>query len=107
MQTICLGGVEDETTQKQFKLLTSPNPFSNGTWISYTLPGQANVKLDIINTSGQLVSLITEEKQATGEHKFYWNFSKNTATTNSRGVYIIRLQVDGITETIQVIKAGY
>jgi len=64
-----------------------PNPFNTNTIISYKLLNQSAVKVYIYNISGQLVDVLVNDIQSTGDHKVMWD-----ASGLSAGVYIYRLE---------------
>jgi hypothetical protein len=67
-----------------------PNPFSQITTISYTLPKSSDVSLRVFDISGKVVStLINKESQESGKHSFDFN-SKSLAS----GIYYYRLDTD-------------
>lgn len=63
-----------------------PNPFSNETIISYNLPENGKVVLDIYNMHGQKLSDVVEKTQQEGTHSVTINGNQL-----SPGVYIYRL----------------
>ncbi len=64
---------QQETPDKLILFQNFPNPFSNGTTISYHLPKAAIVNISIYNTSGQLVKRLVNESQTIGYHTVHWN----------------------------------
>lgn len=50
-----------------------PNPFNPVTTITYTLPEQARVTVDIYNVLGQRVGRLVDESQSAGKHSVIWN----------------------------------
>ncbi len=71
-----------------------PNPFNPETAIRFTLPNAGNVRLTIYNLLGQEVhSLVNEYKEA-GTHIINFN-----ASDFNSGVYIYKLEANGITQT--------
>ncbi len=64
-----------------------PNPFNSSTAISFTLPEEACVKLDIFNTLGQRVAQLIDKPLGAGNHDVQFDGSR-LAT----GVYLYRLQ---------------
>jgi hypothetical protein len=53
-----------------------PNPFNPGTYISYNIPEDSYVKVEIYNVLGQSVAKVFEGSQARGQYKFYWDAQK-------------------------------
>lgn len=63
-----------------------PNPFNPSTQISYSLPTTANVRLEIFNTAGQLVSLLVNGVEEAGMHTATFN-----ASSLPSGAYFYRI----------------
>jgi hypothetical protein len=80
--------VETEVSlPKDFELSQNyPNPFNPSTRISYNLPSDSKVTLEVYNTGGEKLAVLVDENQSAG---FY---SVNFMNKNiSSGVYIYRL----------------
>jgi len=75
-----------------------PNPFNPQTTISYEISQAGNVKVDIYNIKGQKIETLVNEQQTAGDHKLIWN-----ATHQASGVYFLRLQTTGYSETRKMI----
>jgi len=72
---------------KLFSLANNyPNPFNVSTTISYTLPYQSNVTLDIYDILGRKVETLNNGNQSAGSHSIIWN-----ADGFSSGVYFYKL----------------
>ncbi|TDI85001.1 MAG: T9SS type A sorting domain-containing protein, partial [Caldithrix sp.] len=71
-----------------------PNPFNPSTTIEYTLPEAADVKLEILNSRGQRVSLLLNERQNKGRHQLTWN-----ANGHSSGTYFYKIKAGSFRET--------
>lgn len=71
-----------------------PNPFNPTTSIRFALPSESNVNLGIFNLLGQQVASIVSDRMAAGVHVV--NFD---ASTLSSGVYVYRLEADGLVLT--------
>ena len=69
-----------------------PNPFNPTTAISYSIPEDTRVKLVVYNTLGQIVAILVDEYQSTGNYAVEWN-----ATNRPAGLYICRLEANGFT----------
>ncbi len=67
-----------------------PNPFNPVTSISYNLPQDGRVKLQIFNVKGQLVSTLLDQHQNAGYYKVEWD-----AAEQSSGIYFFKLLWDG------------
>jgi uncharacterized delta-60 repeat protein len=67
--------------------LPSPNPFNAVTRLSYDLPIASQVKLQIYDNSGRLVTTLSNGFRHAGSHQVTWN-----ATGLPSGLYFCRLQ---------------
>ena len=70
-----------------------PNPFNPSTVISFALPTESKVKLQIFNTLGEEITTLVDETRAAGTHNFKWN-----ASNLASGVYIYRIQAESIAD---------
>ncbi len=78
----------------------APNPFSNDLAISFTLNADANVKVEVYNALGSLVTTLQESNLLnSGNH----NLNYSTANLNS-GIYFINIVVDGQSTMKKVVK---
>jgi hypothetical protein len=93
---------EDEydivSTPKEFRLLDSyPNPFNPIVNIAFEMPKEGNVKLLIYDITGNLVStLINNTSLGIGKHQIRWNAMTNNGVQVSTGIYLVRLELDGL-----------
>ena len=79
-------------TPKEFKLVQNfPNPFNPTTMVSYTLPTDSKVKIEITNMLGQSVEVLVNESKASGNYMETWNASNLPA-----GIYFINITARGI-----------
>ncbi len=75
-----------------------PNPFNPVTQISYTLPKECSVKLEVFNILGQKVTTLVDEKQKAGYKSTHWD-----AGSVASGIYIYRLKAGDFTETKRMV----
>jgi hypothetical protein len=68
-----------------------PNPFNPSTSIQFSLPTDAQVKINVYNLVGENISEIVSGNFAAGTHKV--NFNASTLTS---GIYFYRLEATGI-----------
>jgi len=78
-----------------------PNPFNPSTVISYRIPEQSQVRLEVYDLTGRRISLLVDEVQAPGEHSVTWD-----ASALSSGVYVYRLTAGGhaVTRRMTLVK---
>jgi hypothetical protein len=69
-----------------------PNPFNPSTTISFSLPGECAVRLEVYDVSGRLVArLIDSERLSAGAHEVEWNGRDAAGRTAASGIYVYRL----------------
>jgi len=88
-------GVDEETRPQAFVLHQNrPNPFNPTTTIEYSIPRGGNVRLEVYNSTGQLVDVLADGHMAAGSHMAAWN-----TTGKASGTYFYRFRYGGLTET--------
>ncbi len=78
----------------EFKLYQNyPNPFNPETVISYDIPRDASVhvQLSIYNTLGQIVRRLIDREQPAGAYKAVWDGRSDAGAQVSAGVYLYRI----------------
>ncbi len=78
-----------------------PNPFNPSTVISYRIPEQSHVRLEIYDLTGRRISLLVDEVQAPGRYNVTWD-----ASALSSGVYLYRVTANGhsVTRRMTLVK---
>lgn len=71
-----------------------PNPFNPYTSIEFTLPSNGYAKLEIYNSSGQIVDVLVNGYRQAGSHMAVWN-----TNNHSSGIYFYRFRFGSFTET--------
>jgi hypothetical protein len=69
-----------------------PNPFSNSTFIEYTMPESGKVKLSVLDMLGQEIAVLVNSTQSAGSYTVEFS-----AAGLATGVYIYKITVDGET----------
>jgi len=81
-----------------YRLLQNhPNPFNPSTEITFELPKDSNVQLNVFNLMGQQVATIVQNHLKAGIHTVNFNASQLPS-----GVYFTRLEADGYNATIKM-----
>ncbi|MDD2890617.1 MAG: T9SS type A sorting domain-containing protein, partial [bacterium] len=80
------------------ELKIGQNPITNFATISYAIPSQCEVKLNLYDITGKLVDKIVNKAQPAGFYAVKWSFSNGTKKISS-GVYFITLSVGKHKET--------
>jgi hypothetical protein len=68
-----------------------PNPFNPTTEISFVLPKQAHVKLEIYNVLGQKVTTLLDKPMDAGYQAVTWDGTSSSGSAVSSGIYFYRL----------------
>ncbi len=68
-----------------------PNPFNPSTSITYFLPADGRVTLNIFDVSGRLVARLADEAQDQGHHSIGWDGLDGRGKAMSSGTYFYRL----------------
>jgi len=80
-----------------------PNPFNPTTEIEYSLPEQAQVKLEVLNALGQTVSVLVEERQAAGAYHIVWDGTDFNGERVASGIYLYRLKAGPFSATRKMV----
>jgi hypothetical protein len=90
---------EDVQSPQGFVLSQNyPNPFNPTTQISYILPKDGHVKLEIYNLLGQKVGTLVDEYQQAGQKTVNWE-----AKDLSSGIYFYKLTAGDLTATKKMV----
>jgi hypothetical protein len=90
----------DPHAARTFSLFQNmPNPFNPETNISYYLPKDCQVNVNIYNLLGQKIRTLFDGYQSTGIQTRIWNGRSDLGEQLSSGIYFYRLQADNYVET--------
>lgn len=89
---------QDEVPVQMALKQNYPNPFNPTTSISFSLPQQSHVTIEIFDVTGRLVETVVDEQKSAGSHSITWD-----ASGNASGVYLYRLRAGSTTETKSMI----
>jgi len=80
-----------------------PNPFNGATSIQYWLDQASQVRIEVRNTRGQLVRLLTDRWHDMGRYQVTWDGRNGTGQMAASGIYLYRLVTDRITITRKML----
>ena len=84
---------EAQLIPKEFELSQNyPNPFNPSTTITYRVPKEANVRLEILSLLGQQLETLAEGTHTPGTYSVVWSIADRREAS---GVYFARLLADG------------
>ncbi len=70
----------------------APNPFGSRTLVRFTLPGESDVTLDVLDVGGRRVrSLVLGERHSAGTHVVEWDGRSDRGERVPSGMYFVRL----------------
>ncbi len=104
--TIIVSVDEDEgIAANEFGLMqNSPNPFNSSTQIDYILQEDDNIRVEVYDIRGELVSRLFEGPQQAGKHRLTWNGESDQGIEINSGVYFIRLYSGSLSQTMKTLK---
>jgi hypothetical protein len=68
-----------------------PNPFNPSTRISFFLPEDADVRIEIFDVSGRRIAVPFNGRQEAGRHSIHWNGTNAAGGDVASGVYYCRM----------------
>jgi hypothetical protein len=80
-----------------------PNPFNPSTVITYMVPENARVRIEIYNVLGQKVRSLLDQEQAPGTHSVVWNTESDQGPHVSSGMYLVKLQAGSFSQIKKMI----
>jgi agmatine deiminase len=81
----------------------SPNPFSSGTNVSYELPVDCQVRIEIYGILGEQVATLVDEYQKAGYRIAHWNPTAGNAGDPAAGIYLCKLQAGDYVEIRKMV----
>lgn len=78
-------------SKERFRSCNSPNPFNPSTTISYTLPEQAGVKLEVYDVAGRRIANLVDAVQGPGDHRVVWDGKDSSGVPVTSGIYFYRI----------------
>ena len=80
-----------------------PNPFNPETNIQFTLPQPSNVKIDVYNIAGELITSLANNDFNIGTHSVKWNGKDNSGNSVSSGIYLYRMTANDFSESRRML----
>ncbi len=97
--TVVTGVENGNETPSDFSLEQNyPNPFNPTTTINFNIPSDQQVKINIYNSIGQLVTELVNKEYSAGNHAVEFN-----AANLPSGVYIYRMEAKSFTATHKMV----
>lgn len=97
-------GVDDGETNLTTGITSvSPNPMARTTDIKFNIAQKSNIRLEVIDELGKLVSVITDGDYAPGSYHFDWEARDISGHELSSGTYTCRLIAGAVTSTEKIV----
>lgn len=80
-----------------------PNPFSPRTTISFALNTIQPVRISIYDIMGKKTAELLNEVRSRGRHEILWDGTNDHGTKLSSGIYIVRMEAKGFSESKRMI----
>ncbi len=80
-----------------------PNPFSSETKIEYSINEPGLVRIDIYNSSGQIVKRLVEKELTPGYYSVVWDGTDTKGNNAKSGVYFYKINTGNFTKTEKMI----
>jgi PKD repeat protein len=77
------------------------NPLTNESKIEFNLVAKSNIKIEILNSLGQIINILADTELESGKHELSL---KNSFSESKKGVYFIKYTCNGIITTKRVLK---
>ncbi|KPJ71310.1 hypothetical protein AMJ52_08715 [candidate division TA06 bacterium DG_78] len=88
---------------KKISIDIYPNPFTNTTHITYSLPAPREVKITVYNTIGQEVSTLVNDTKEGGTYELVWSGIDNKGFILPKGVYLLKIETNRTNTVKKVI----
>ena len=97
--------MEDLTLIKSSNNLTQnyPNPFNPTTTISFSLPSEGYVQVNVYDITGRLITSLVDGNLSEGYHDVVWDGKDMLGSNVSAGLYIYSLQAEGVSLTRKMV----
>ena len=90
---------------QEMSLKSFPNPFRYSAELSFELPEQTKVVLNIYSTTGKLVQTLIDRSMPEGAHRVTWDGRDNTGNSLAGGIYFAIIRTDyGAARSTMVIE---
>lgn len=89
----------ENSTPSEYSLSQNyPNPFNSQTKINFTLMNTDHVKIDLLNSNGEKIKTLVDERKLPGEYSIILNTDKYAS-----GVYLVDMTASKFKKTIKVV----
>ena len=86
------------------RLRAYPNPFNPTVQIAVQLDRASHTEIIVYDVRGRRVGTVWRGPLQRGRHTFDWNGLGDDGTSTSSGVYFVRINADGHTQTHKITR---
>jgi hypothetical protein len=72
-----------------------PNPLRGSTTITYSLPADGHVTVEVYDINGRRIAVLADAQKAAGFHGVIWSGKDSTGNAAASGVYFCRVRLEG------------
>jgi hypothetical protein len=90
----------------EFSIGSHPNPFNPSTTISYALPENSSVRLEIVDMAGRRVMSLIDDTRPAGSHSVVWNGRNSNGAPLASGIYLYRFTAAPISGSKPFTESG-
>ncbi|MBN2410503.1 S8 family serine peptidase [candidate division KSB1 bacterium] len=95
---------DKNTLPRKFALLQNyPNPFNPQTTISYELPKDGRVTVDVFSILGEHITTLVDREHKAGRYSIIWNGLNSKGSQVSSGVYFYKINSGSFTDVKKMI----
>jgi photosystem II stability/assembly factor-like uncharacterized protein len=80
-----------------------PNPFNPSTTISFDLPTECIVSVNIYDITGRQIKTLASSRYPAGSHRIQWDGRDNSGNAVASGIYIYRIQAGNYLQSKKMI----
>jgi len=94
----------DDTRPQSYSLEQNyPNPFNPTTNIKYTIPREGNVKIEVFDITGKLVTTLVNQSMNSGTYNVTWDGRNLSGQNVVSGIYLYRIQANDFVSVKKMI----
>ena len=82
-----------------------PNPFNPSTMITFAIPNEANVKVQVYDITGKLVTTLVDNKMSAGYHNIEWTGTDANGRRVATGIYFYKMTAGNFVQTKKMLFA--
>jgi hypothetical protein len=94
----------DNTVPQSYALDQNfPNPFNPTTTIRFMIPKAGNVRIDVFDITGRLVTTLVNSSRSVGTYSVTWNGKNSNGQAVGSGIYLYRIQSNDFTAVKKMV----